>query len=124
MSASKLYIHSVAIKCANLPQMIDFYTRAFGAQFRKIDIDDLQCYFGQGAGLTFKLVPGRDGSDFEDFPTHQLGFQVENIDEVVAVARACGGSIENEKVTQGDMAYGCVRDPDGNTIELTQHFTQ
>jgi catechol 2,3-dioxygenase-like lactoylglutathione lyase family enzyme len=115
-------MNSVAVKCANLQPMIDFYTRAFGGRFEKVDIGGLECHFGQVAGLTLKLVPGRESSDFEGYPSHQLGFEVDNIDEVNAIAEACGGAIENAKVRQGDFAYGCVRDPDGNTIELTQRI--
>lgn len=120
MSASKLRMNSVAVKCANMQSMIDFYTRAFGGQFEKVDIGGMECHFGQVAGLMLKLVPGRERSGFEDYPSHQLGFEVDDIDEVNAIAVACGGAIENEKFMQGDIAYGCVRDPDGNTIELMQ----
>ena len=120
MRETKLRLESVAIKCAELDKMLEFYTRAFGGEFKAVDIGGMTCHFGQVAGLTFKLVPGRESTEFKEYPHHQLGFEVDDIDAVITIAKECGGTLESEKVTQGDVTTGSVRDPDGNTLELSQ----
>jgi len=111
-------VHSVAIKCHDLDKMLAFYTDAFGGDFRAVDAGGMTCHFGRVAGVTLKLVPGRDSADFEGYPSHQLGLQVRNIAAVVRAAERHGGRQEGDVARSADGAHGCVRDPDGNTIEL------
>lgn len=98
--------------------MVDFYSEAFGARFRAVDTMGLASQFGDLGDLTLKLVPLRDGVDFEGYPSHQLGFEVADVETVIAIANRHGGRQEGEILRDGDRVHGAVRDPDGNTIEL------
>src|SRR5687768_10682773 len=105
---------SVAIQVHDLEAMAAFYAEAFGATFETVDVGHgLAARFGRAGGLLIKLVKLRDAADFEGFPTHQLGFRVDDVARVVEVARRHGGRVEGE--VRPDRA--CVRDPDGNTLE-------
>ncbi len=118
MSMTNPTLSSIAIQAHHIERMVAFYSEAFGGEFRKVAAGGLESWFGVVAGITLKLVPLRGEADFEQYPLHQLGFAVEAIDEVIAIALKHGGRREGEVIRQGDQAHGAVRDPDGNTLEL------
>ena len=109
---------TVAYRVHKQQAMVDFYTEAFGAKFRAVDTGRIRSQFGEVAGLTLKFVPIRDAADFENFPVHQLGFQVTDVDRVIAIALKHGGRVQDKPVREQDRVHASVRDPDGNTIEL------
>ena len=109
---------TVAYRVHKQQAMVDFYTEAFGAKFRAVDTGPIRSQFGEVAGLTLKFVPIRDAADFENFPVHQLGFQVADVDRVIAIALKHGGRVQDKPVREQGRVHASVRDPDGNTIEL------
>lgn len=109
---------TVALRVHRMEAMVAFYEEAFGARFREVDTSGLRSQFGEFAGITLKLVPLRDSVDFEDYPSHQLGFEVPNVEAVIMMAIEHGGRQEGELIRDGKWIRGAVRDPDGNTIEL------
>jgi catechol 2,3-dioxygenase-like lactoylglutathione lyase family enzyme len=99
--------------------MLAFYGEAFGVEFREVDTGGgIRSRFGELGGLTLKLVPIRDNGDFENFPIHQLGLEVPDVEAVLAVARKHGGRVQDVPTRQGGRLHAAVRDPDGNTLEL------
>lgn len=111
---------SVAIKCHDLDAMLAFYSEAFGGSFREVDVGGgMLCQFGKIGEATFKLVSGREEApDFEGYPIHQLGLSVPDVERVIELAKQHGGRQEGDVLREGGEVFGCVRDPDGNTIEL------
>jgi len=110
---------SVAIRVHDMEKMVDFYTRAFGGSFRPVEFaPEMVCQFGSVAGVTLKLVPLRESADFEGYPLHQLGFGVDDVERVIALATELGGKQEGEIQRSEQGVHGAVRDPDGNTVEL------
>jgi catechol 2,3-dioxygenase-like lactoylglutathione lyase family enzyme len=98
--------------------MVAFYSQAFGIRFREVDAFGIRSQFGEIGGITLKLVPLRDGVDFEGYPLHQLGFDVPDVEAVLQLAEHHGGRGEGEILRDGSRVHTAVRDPDGNTIEL------
>ena len=111
-------ITSVALRVANMDAMLAFYSQAFGVKFNEVDTYGIRSQFGEVNGIMLKFVPIRDEADFTNFPVHQLGFVVPDVEAVVALALQHGGREEGKLVRNGEMLEGAVRDPDGNTIEL------
>jgi catechol 2,3-dioxygenase-like lactoylglutathione lyase family enzyme len=109
---------TVAYRVHRMPEMVAFYTEAFGARFREVDARGIRSQYGRLGSLTLKFVPIRDSVDFENFPVHQLGFEVPNVGAVVEVAQRHGGRVQNPPERQDRRVQAAVRDPDGNTIEL------
>jgi catechol 2,3-dioxygenase-like lactoylglutathione lyase family enzyme len=107
-----------AIRACNLEAMVAFYSEAFGARFRQVDTFGIPSRFGEIDGVTLKLVPIRDTTDFDSYPVHQLGFSVPDVDVVIAAALRHGGRVEGEIARDGGLVHAAIRDPDGNTIEL------
>ena len=111
-------ITSVALRVANMDAMLTFYSQAFGVKFQEVNTYGIRSQFGEVNGIMLKFVPIRDEADFITYPVHQLGFVVENVEAVIALALQHGGREEGKLIKKGERTEGAVRDPDGNTIEL------
>ena len=109
---------AISTNVHDMEGMTAFYTAAFGIRFSDVDTFGITSRFGEIGGVTLKLVPMREGVDFEDFPSHQLGFVVADVEAVIALAVEHGGRQEGEILRDGDKVHAAVRDPDGNTVEL------
>ncbi len=118
--AHPVRLTTVALRVHHMDKMVAFYTEAFGGEFREVDTFGLASQFGEVAGITLKLVPIRESVDFEEFPSHQLGFEVEDVQEIIKLATSLGGRQEGALHNNNGNLHAAVRDPDGNTIELYQ----
>jgi catechol 2,3-dioxygenase-like lactoylglutathione lyase family enzyme len=111
-------ISSVAMRIANMEAMLGFYSQAFGVKFREVNTFGILSQFGEVDGITLKFVPIRDEADFKNYPVHQLGFVVPDVEAVIALALQHGGREEGTLIRREARIEAAVRDPDGNTIEL------
>jgi len=111
-------LKTVAMRVHRLEAMRAFYEEALGFTFREVQTGEVRSLFGDRGGLTLKLVPIRDGVDFEGFAVHQLGFRVPDIEAVIEIAMRHGGRRLEPLLPHADGVTTAVRDPDGNTVEL------
>lgn len=111
-------ISSVAMRVANMEAMLRFYSQAFGVKFQEVETYGIRSQFGDVNGITLKFVPIRDEADFENYPIHQLGFTVSDVEAVIALALQHGGREQGKVLRKEGRTEAAVRDPDGNTIEL------
>jgi len=117
--AGRAQLTTVAYRVHRMPAMLAFYQEAFGIKFREVDTGGgLRSQFGELHGLTLKFVPIRAAVDFEDFPIHQLGFEVPELEAILAAARKHGGRVQDAPRRRNGQLHAAVRDPDGNTLEL------
>ena len=116
--ASAVKVTTVAYRVHNMKAMVAFYTEAFGGGFREVKTGPFTSQVGDVAGLMLKFVPIRDAADFENFPVHQLGFEVADVNRVIEIALKHGGRVENKPTRDQGRVHAAIRDPDGNTIEL------
>jgi predicted enzyme related to lactoylglutathione lyase len=98
--------------------MLNFYSEAFGVQFHEVDTYGIRSQFGEVEGVTLKFVPIRQDTDFKGYPVHQPGFNVAEVEAVIALALKHGGRQEGQTIRVDGKVQAAVRDPDGNTIEL------
>jgi catechol 2,3-dioxygenase-like lactoylglutathione lyase family enzyme len=112
------YLSSIAMRTYHSEAMINFYSEAFGMQFIPVETGPITSQFAELQGITLKFIPIRDGADFFDYPVHQLGFWVPDIERALAIAIKYGGKKEGKISYRESGAHAAVRDPDGNTIEL------
>lgn len=111
-------IKTIAMQVANLEAMAAFYREAFGVEFRAVDTHGILSLFGELDGITLKLVPIREAPDFENYPSHQLGLEVADVETVIGIARKYGGRQEGQLEFRERRVHAAIRDPDGNTLEL------
>lgn len=116
---------TLAFRVNRMPQMLAFYSEAFGVRFREVDTGGgIRSRFGELNGVTLKFVPIREDTDFEGFAVHQPGFDVADVAGVVAAARRHGGVVLHEPVVRDGRLHAAIRDPDGNTLELYGPMTE
>jgi catechol 2,3-dioxygenase-like lactoylglutathione lyase family enzyme len=115
---SEAVLTTVAFRVHKMPEMEAFYAEAFGVKFRTVETGPFRSRFGELGRLTLKLVPIRSETDFEGFPVHQLGFEVDDVEAVIAAATRHGGRVQDAPQRAEGRVHAAVRDPDGNTIEL------
>ena len=111
-------ISSIAIRVHNLDAMVKFYSEAFHVQFQEVNTYGIRSQFGEIDEVTLKFVPIRDDTDFKNYPIHQLGFTVVDVEAVVALAVQYGGKQEGKLIRSNNQVQAAIRDPDGNTLEL------
>ncbi|MBC7878589.1 MAG: VOC family protein [Anaerolineales bacterium] len=111
---------SIALRVCNMDAMVAFYSAAFDIKFKDVDTFGLPSKFGEFKGITLKFVPIRDEDevDFENYPIHQLGFSISDVEKVINIALKHGGKLEGDITRKDGKVNAAVRDPDGNTIEL------
>jgi len=109
---------SVAIRVYRMEAMVDFYQEAFGVIFAPGRVGDLEVQFGFLGDVLLKLVPLASEQEADEFPVHQLGFEVEDLDAVLELALKYGGSILQEPVSRMHQWHAAIRDPDGNSLEV------
>ncbi len=109
---------SIAVRVHHTDAMVAFYSEAFGISFHEVDARGVTSMFGELDGRTLKFVPIRAATDFVDFPSHQLGFEVDDVEAVMRLAERHGGVREGPVIESEGRLHAAVRDPDGNTIEL------
>jgi catechol 2,3-dioxygenase-like lactoylglutathione lyase family enzyme len=115
---SRVTLSTVAYRVHNQDAMVAFYSEAFGAKFRPVETGAIRSQFGEVAGITLKFVPIRDAADFDNFPVHQLGFEVADINRVIDIALKHRGRVQDKPSRTATGWHAAIRDPDGNTIEL------
>lgn len=111
-------LSSIAFRVHNLDAMLAFYSEAFQVEFQEVDTYGIRSQFGDVDGVTLKFVPIRESDDFKNFPIHQPGFIVPDVEAVIAIAVKHGGRQEGQTLRADGRVQAAVRDPDGNTIEL------
>ena len=111
---------TLAFRVHHMARMEAFYSEAFGFVFRDEQTGAMTSRFGAAGELTVKLVPIREAADFVGFPVHQPGFDVKDIERVIAIATRHGGALLHAPTRTGGRLTASVRDPDGNTVELYQ----
>jgi len=116
-------IATIALRVCNMDAMLNFYSQAFHVQFREVDTYGIRSQFGELDGVTLKFVPIRASEDFENYPIHQLGFFVADVEAVINLALQHGGRQESGILRNGAEIQAAIRDPDGNSIELYSRLT-
>ena len=89
-----MHITSVAIRVCQMDAMVAFYSEAFNVEFKNVDTSGYPSRFGTINGVVLKFVPIRDEVDFENYPIHQLGFSVPDIEKVIEIVLKHGGKTE------------------------------
>jgi predicted enzyme related to lactoylglutathione lyase len=121
--APPLTITRITLVANNLPAMLKFYntvfetklepTAAFGAGAPAL-------YQGRLAGVNLLLCPNEIAKVKAEQNRHQLRLSVSDLAETLKRVRNAGGTVDGQITEAAGERLVAVRDPDGNTIELTQ----
>jgi predicted enzyme related to lactoylglutathione lyase len=110
----------ITIAVGDMDRMVAFYQQVFRTALEPRSFGPYTMYLGEIGGIQFQLCPREAAGVSATENLHQLRFVVPDLKEGIAAALAAGGSQVGEVAVQGTRQFGCVRDPDGNTIELLE----
>jgi predicted enzyme related to lactoylglutathione lyase len=114
------------IPVLDLARASNFYSKVFETTLTQDVVDDYQMAFFESSGELFG-APGALVVGDVYIPSHQgcfVYFGVESIDETVARALECGGSVLYPKKSNGDLGFVAeIQDTEGNRIALHEEMT-
>ncbi len=108
-------IRHLAILTENVERLVKFYTTAFG--LKVVEGVGTATYLTDGY-LNLAIIP--KGSH-PNVGIYHFGFEVESVDALVPLCEEAGASTGIKKRPPNREAEFRVDDPDGNSIDLSQH---
>ena len=115
-------IRHIAILTDNKEELVDYYTSVFG--LRVVEGVGTATYLSDGH-INLAIIPKGPEEKVEgkllDSGINHIGFEVENVTDLVSVSREKGGATDVTKRPPNREAEYRVQDPDGNSIDLSQH---
>ena len=118
MPASSIQITQMTLATTHMPEMVRFYNTLFGTELQATEAHGATLYRGTLAGIPLLLCPN-DIADVEaEQSRHQFAFRVTNLSALLELVETTSGSLETP--ITGSMTVAVLRDPDGNTLEVTR----
>ena len=114
----------ITLAATRVEAVTDFYNAVFGAGLEpdvEAYADDITFYRGTLAGVPLLVVPNEVVGVAAEQSRHQLHLSVRDLDAALAAAQEMGGTVEGEVAAEHDaLRTVVVRDPDANTLVLTE----
>jgi catechol 2,3-dioxygenase-like lactoylglutathione lyase family enzyme len=101
----------MTIAVTDLDSMARFYVQVFGARLSRREMGRFALFVGELTSLRLQLCPKELAGIEATQNRHQLTIAVDDVSATIALAQQHGGSKIDEST---------IRDPDGNSIELTR----
>src|SRR5690349_15460085 len=95
-----------------------FYSTVLLADLRLVKSGPVEFYVGTVGGVGLQIVAKSFARIQAKENVHQLRFSVADIDACAKCALEADGSIVDEGVAADGRRILCLRDPDGNSLEL------
>jgi predicted enzyme related to lactoylglutathione lyase len=118
MSQSSLQLTQMTLATTHMPEMVRFYNVLFAAELQPTEAFEMTLYRGTLAGIPLLLCPNAIAGVEAEQSRHQLAIRVADLITLLELVETAGGSLETP-ITDS-MTSAILRDPDGNTIEITQ----
>ena len=112
-------VTGITIAVTNAEAMFRFYTEVFGAKLEPKSFGDFTMYAGMLGELRLTLCPRELAGISAEQNRHQLSIAIDDVREAYNRALAGGGSSINAPMQRGVVCSAAIRDPDGNSIEIT-----
>ena len=115
-------IRHLAILTEDVEKLVGFYTTSFGLTI--VDGVGTATYLTDGH-VNLAIIPigpeRKIEGDQLQVGINHLGFEVDNVEELVPICNDAGASDQVRKRPPNREAEYRVHDPDGNPIDLSQH---
>jgi predicted enzyme related to lactoylglutathione lyase len=118
MPESLVQLTQMTLATARTPEMVRFYDTLFGTALQAEQVYGTTLYRGSLAGIPLIICPNEIAGVEAEQSRHQLTLRVADLSSLLQMVEAAGGIIESSATDS--LTRAILRDPDGNTIELTQ----
>ena len=113
-----MQLTQMTLATTRMPEMVRFYDALFDTELQATEAYGTTLYRGTLAGVPLLLCPNEIAGVEAEQSRHQLAFRVGDLSAFLQLVETAGGVIETP-ITDS-MASAVLRDPDRNTIEITQ----
>jgi predicted enzyme related to lactoylglutathione lyase len=118
MTESPIHLMQMTLATTHIPEMVRFYNAVFGTELQAKEAFGTTLYTGTLAGIPLLLCPNEIAGVQAEQSRHQLAFKVDDLSALLQNVEAAGGTAEIPASDSRTTAI--LKDPDGNTIEVTQ----
>ena len=118
MTESPVQLTQMTLATTRTPEMVKFYDSLFGTTLQATEVHGTTLYRGTLAGIPLVICPNEIAGVEAEQSRHQLTLRVADLSSLLQMVEAAGGIIES--TTTDSLTSAILRDPDGNTIEVTQ----
>ncbi len=118
-----MILERVTIAVTHLDAMVRFYNEVFDAELVAIRTFGTHRFFsGKLAGVDLLLCPNEIAGVAAQQNRQQFRIAVDDLDGALAKVLEAGGQQKGDLQRENSSRVIAVMDPDGNTLELIQHF--
>lgn len=110
----------VTIAAARIDELAHFYRGVVGAVLTAHEDGGVRFFRGTAGDIELQIFPKEVARISAVENLHQLRFAVADLDAAVNAVRAAGGELQGDVIVGPLGRLVCVRDPDGNTVELVE----
>ena len=119
-SQTSMTISRVTLATTNMTAMTRFYNEVFAAGLRRTVVGGAVMELGTLAGVELLLCPNEIARVDAALNRHMFRIAVDDVASVLERVRRAGGTVDAPPALIDGRRLAAVRDPDGNTIELTE----
>lgn len=118
MSTSLVQLTQMTLATTHMPEMVRFYDTLFDTELQATEAYGTTLYRGALAGIPLVFCPNEIAGVEAEQSRHQLAIRVPDLSVLLQLVETAGGTLETPLTDS--MSHAIVRDPDGNTVEITQ----
>jgi len=118
MPGSLVQLTQMTLATTRTPEMVKFYDTLFGTALKATEVYGTTLYRGSLAGIPLVICPNEIAGVEAEQSRHQLTLRVADLSSLLQMVETAGGIIETPIIDT--LTSAILRDPDGNTIEVTQ----
>ena len=118
MPTSSIQLTQMTLATTRTSEMVKFYDTLFGTEFQPTEAYGTTLYRGTLAGIPLLLCPNEIAGVQAEQSRHQLALRVADLSDFLQLVETAGGTLETPMTDS--MTSAVLRDPDGNTVEISQ----
>ena len=118
MSEPPIQLTQMTLATTRTREMVKFYDTLFGTHLQPFDAYGTTLYRGTLAGIPLVICPNEIAGVEAEQSRHQLTLRVADLLGLLQIVEIAGGGIHTAAAEA--IISAILRDPDGNTIEVTQ----
>ena len=118
MTGSFVQLMQMTLATTHTPEMVKFYDSLFGTQLQSTEAFGTTLYRGTLGRIPLVICPNEIAGVVAEQSRHQLTLRVTDLSSLLQNVESAGGIVETPPADISTSAI--LRDPDGNTIEVTQ----
>ena len=118
MAGSFVQLMQMTLATTHTPEMVKFYDSLFDTQLQSTEAFGSMLYRGMLGGIPLVICPNEIAGVEAEQSRHQLTLRVTDLSSLLQNVEGAGGLIETPAADS--LTSAILKDPDGNTIEVTQ----